>query len=76
MSVTCIKVSIGVALVTINVRIMTVCVTATISQYRHHKHSAVSRTPMWSLITKSTTETKSLEINLFKRELYFILLIL
>jgi hypothetical protein len=58
------------------VRIMTVCVTATISQYRHHKHSAVSRTPMWSLITKSTTETKSIEINLFKRELYFILLIL
>jgi len=66
MSVICVKVSIGVAPVTINVSIMTVCVTDTISQYRRHKHSAVSRTPMWSLITKSTIETKSLEINLFK----------
>ena len=74
MSVVCIKYSIGVALVTIYVRIMTVCVTATISQYRRHKHSAVSRAPMWSLITKSTPETKSLEINLFKNRSLFSLI--
>jgi len=46
MSIICVDISIGVALVTINVRIMTVCVTDTISQFRRHKHSEVSRAPM------------------------------
>jgi len=44
---------------------MTVCVTRTLSQNRGQKHSEVSRTPMQSLITKSTNNSRSLDSYLF-----------
>jgi len=64
MSVICIKVSFGIALVTINKCTVRVCATRTLSQNRVWKHSEVSRTPKESLINKSTDNSKSLDSNL------------
>jgi hypothetical protein len=68
MSVISFKFSVGFALIIRNLCRMRVSVTSSLSQYRGRKHSEVARVPKYSLIIKSTNNSRLLEINLFNNK--------